>query len=168
MASDQVTANETIAKALAEPTRAAIQVMAAAVAGRPQSIAGPKLGTPAMKQTSFNWEAGDKYSELKTFRLEVSNILTTYNAPQAEQLVMAKNWLGRKGLQFIELLTEAEKDRCDTLEGLLEILTDKFRPQFNEMIKSLLFHKLIRHNRENAENGWEDYDYLQYNVTIKK
>ena len=134
MASAQVIANKAIAKAGAEATIAVIQAMEAGMAGRPQSIPGPKLGGPAMKQPSFNWEADDKYSELKTFRLEVNNILTTYNRPQAEQLAMVNNWLGRRGLQFIELLTEAEKDRCSTLEGSLEILTNKFRPQFNEII----------------------------------
>ena len=148
MASDQVIANEAISKAVAKATRAAIQVMAPAVAERPPSIAGPKLGRPAMKQPS--WEADNKYSELKTFRLEVNNLLTIYNTPKAEQLAMVKNWLGRKGLQFIESLTEVEKDRCSPLEGLFEILTNKFG-QFNEMIKLLQFHKLIRHNRENTE-----------------
>ena len=64
--------------------------MAAAMVERPQSVAGPKLGGPTMKQPTFNWEADDKYSELKTFRLEVSNILTTYNTPQAEQLTVVK------------------------------------------------------------------------------
>ena len=48
-------ANEAIAKAVAEATRAAIQAMAAAMAERPQSMAGPKIGGPAMKQPSFNW-----------------------------------------------------------------------------------------------------------------
>ena len=62
-----------------------------------------------MKQPSFIWEAGDKYNELKTFTLEVNNILAMYNIPQAEQLVIVKNCLGRKGLQFIEMLTEVEK-----------------------------------------------------------
>ena len=149
MASEQVIVNEAIAKA--EATSAAIQVMAAAMAESPQSIAPPKLGRPAMKQPSFNWEADDKYNELKTFRLEVSNIPTMYNTPQEEQLVMVKNWLGRKGLQFIELLTEADKDRCSTLEGLFKVLTNTFRPQFNEMMKSLQFYKIVRHNGENAE-----------------
>ena len=55
MASKQVKrTNKAIAKAVAEATKAAIQVMAAAVADRPQSTAGPKLGRPAMKQPSFN------------------------------------------------------------------------------------------------------------------
>ena len=95
-------ANEAIAKAVADVTRAAIQVMAAAVVKRPASVAGPKLGGPATKQLSFNWDPDDKYSELKTFRLEGNNVITPYNTPQAEQLTMVKNWLGRKGLQFME------------------------------------------------------------------
>ena len=32
-----------------------------------------------------------------------------YNTPQAQQLAMVKNWLGRKGLQFIEPLTIKNK-----------------------------------------------------------
>ena len=73
-----------------------------------------------MKQPSFNWEVDIKYSELKTFRLEVNNILTMCNTPQTEQLPMVKNWLGRKGLQFIESLTQAEKDGCSTLKGFIQ------------------------------------------------
>ena len=96
---------------------AAIQVMAAAATGRPQSVVGPKIGRPAMKQPSFSWEADNKYSKFKNFRLEVNNILATYNTPQVEQLAIVKNLLGRKGLQFIESLTHAEKDTCNTLEG---------------------------------------------------
>ena len=90
MASEQVIANEAKAKAVAEATIAAIQVMPTAMAERPQSTAGPKIGGPAMKQPSFNWEADDKYSELKNFRLEVNTILVTNNMPQAEQLAIVK------------------------------------------------------------------------------
>ena len=57
MASEQVIANEAIAKAVAEATTATIKVMAAAVAERPQSVAGDKISGPTMKQPSFNWEA---------------------------------------------------------------------------------------------------------------
>ena len=81
MASEQAIANDVIAKAVAEVTRVAIQAMTAATAERPQSLAGPKIGRPAMKQPTFNWEADDKYSKLKTFSLEVNNILTTHNTP---------------------------------------------------------------------------------------
>ena len=49
MASEQAIANEAIAKAVVEATKAAIQAMAAATAERPQSAARPKIGEPAMK-----------------------------------------------------------------------------------------------------------------------
>ena len=57
---------EAIAKAVAEVTRTAIQAMAAATVERPQSMVGPKISIPAMKQPGFNWEAGNKYRKLKT------------------------------------------------------------------------------------------------------
>ena len=98
MASEQAMANDAIGMAVAEATSAAIQAMAAAAAERPQSVAEHKIGGPVMKQPTFNWETYYKYSKLKTFRLEVNNILTTYNTPQIEQLAMVKSWLGRKGL----------------------------------------------------------------------
>ena len=44
-----------------------------------------------------------------------------------------------------------ERDRCNTLEGLFKILTNKFRPQLKKKITSLWFHKLTRQNEENAE-----------------
>ena len=143
--------SEIIAKAVAEATRLAIQAMTAAVVERPQSMAGPKIGRPAMKLPTFNWEMEDKHSKLKTFRLEVNNILSTYNTPQAEQLMMVKSWLGRKALQFLEMLTNEEKNLCGTLEGLFETLSSKFKPQFNETIKSLQFWKLYKKDGENAE-----------------
>ena len=155
MASKPVIASDAIAKAVAEATRMAIQAMAVAMAEKPQSVAGPKIGRSAMKQPTFNWEAEDKYSKLKTLRLEVNSILVTYNTPQAEQLAMVKNWLSRKGLQFIESLTSDEKDTCSTLEGPFKILTNKFKLQFNETIKLLQFCKLSRQDGENAEE-WMD------------
>ena len=54
MASEQAIANKAIAIAAAEVMKAAIQAMAAATAERPQSVAGPKIGGPAMKQPGFN------------------------------------------------------------------------------------------------------------------
>ena len=109
MVSKQIV-NKAIAKTVAEATRVVTQAMAMPVVERPQSTAGPKLGGPAMKQPAFNWESEDKYSELKTSKLEVNNILSTYNTTQAEQLVLVKNWLGGKGLQFLEMLTSEEKN----------------------------------------------------------
>ena len=55
-----------------------------------------------------------------------------YNAQEQDRITMVKNCLGRKGLHYLESLTEAEKHACGTLQGLLDILAAKFKPQFNE------------------------------------
>ena len=51
---------------------------------------------------------------LQNFRLEVNNIISSYNTPHAEQLAIVKNWLGRKGLKFIESLIHMEKEKINT------------------------------------------------------
>ena len=73
MASEGTNANESIAKAVAEATRAGIQAIAAAVMERAQDM-GPRLGRPAMKQSNFNWEEEDKYNDFKNFRLKMNNV----------------------------------------------------------------------------------------------
>ena len=112
---------------------------------------GPRLGRPARKQPKFNCKAEGKYNKLKNFKLEVNNVFTTYNTSQTEQLAIIKNWLGRKGLQFIESLTQMEKERCNTTEGLFITFNNKFKHQFNETMESLQFHKLSRQTKENTE-----------------
>ena len=129
--------NEAIIKAVAEATRIAIQTMAKMQAQRVPNTAGSKLCSPTLKQPNFNWEAPDKYTEWKAFTLEVRNVLSTYIANEADKIVMVKTWLGRKGLHYIETLTENEKEACSTLEGLVNTLTDKFELQYNETVKSL-------------------------------
>ena len=64
---------------------------------------------------------------------------------------MVKNWLGRKGLHYIESLTKGEKEACNTLEGVCDTLVTKFRPQYNETIKSLQFRKLYRFEGESID-----------------
>ena len=104
-----------------------------------------------MKQPTFDWSAQDKYSKLKTFRLEVNNNLSMHNTPETNKLAVVKNWLGRKGLQYLETLTTVEKEMCNTLEGLFKTLSNKFNPQYNETIKLLQFRKLYRYDEENVE-----------------
>ena len=143
--------SEAIAKAVAEATRIVIQTMAETQTQRITSASGPKLGGPALKQPNFNWEAPDKYTEWKAFILEVRNVLSTYNAQETDKITMVKYWLGRKGLHYIESLTEGEKEVCSTLEGLFDTLVTKFRPQNNETIKSLQFRKLYRFEGESID-----------------
>ena len=93
----------------------------------------------------------DKYSELKTFQLKVNNIFSKYNTPQTDKLVLVKKWLGRKGLKYLEILTMAEKETCNTQEDLFETLSNKFKLQYNETIKSLQFRKLYWYEDENVK-----------------
>ena len=57
---------------------------------------------------------------------------------------MVKNWLGKKGLHYIESLTEGKKETCGTLEGLVDTLATKFIPKYNQTMKSLQFRQLHR------------------------
>ena len=66
MASEQIM-SKAIARAVAENTRIALQTMAETWAERMHDGSGPKVGSPAMKQTTFDWNVQDKYSEIKTF-----------------------------------------------------------------------------------------------------
>ena len=45
-----------------------------------------------------------------------------------------KNWLGRKGLQLLETLTEAEQEKCEMSEQLFQSLSNKFKLRYNETI----------------------------------
>ena len=128
---DQVLMNEAIAKAMAESMRVAIHVFAETQSQRSEGQCGPKLGGPALKQPQFNWEATDKYTEWKAFILKVRNILSTYNAQEQDKITIVQNWLGRKGLHYLESLADSEKQTCNTLQGLFDTLAAKFKPHFN-------------------------------------
>ena len=82
--------SEAIVKAVAKAARIAIQTMAELQAQRLPNTAGPKLGSPALKQLNFNWEALDKYTKWKAFILEVRNVLSTYNAQETDKIAMVK------------------------------------------------------------------------------
>ena len=59
---------------------------------------------------------------IKHFRLEVNNAFKSYNMPQTGKITSIKKWLGRKGLQFLETLTQKEQKGCNTTEGLFTML----------------------------------------------
>ena len=143
--------SKVIAKAVAEALRIARQTMVEMQVKMGDNQQGPKIGSPVLKQPQFNWDVADKYSEWKAFILEVKNVLSTYNTQEHDKIAMVKNWLGRKGLHYIESITEAEKQACNTLQGLFDTLSTKFWPQFNETIISLHFRKLYRSEDESAE-----------------
>ena len=90
MPSEQISQNEFIAQAVAEAARAASQTMAVASTSR-QENAGFKMSGSIMKQPTLNRNAKDKYEELQTFKLEVSNMLQNYNLGQTEKVSIIKN-----------------------------------------------------------------------------
>ena len=49
------------------------------------------------------------------------------------------------------MLTQAEKEKCETSEGLFKTLNDKFKPRYNETIKSLHSPKLSKQANESKE-----------------
>ena len=82
-----------------------------------------------------------------------------YNAQEADKIAMVKNWLGRKGLHYLETLMANEKEACNMLQGLFDMLATKFKPQYNETIKSLQFQKLYRLDNENVDE-WKGRLYV--------
>ena len=72
--------SKVIAKAVAEATKIAIQTMTEIQVQQIDSQHEPRLGSPALKQPTFNWEAIDKYTEWKAFMLKVQNVIPSYNA----------------------------------------------------------------------------------------
>ena len=88
---------------------------------------------------------------MRNLHLHLKNVLSTYNVQEHDKIAIVKNWLGRKGLHYIESITEAKIQACGTLQGLFDTLSAKFWPQFNETIKSLQFRKLCRIEDESAE-----------------
>ena len=96
--------SKAITKAVVEATRIVIQTMAEMQTQRLPNAAGPELGSPTLKHPTFDWEAPDKYTEWKAFFQEVRNVLSTYNAQEADKIAMVKNWLERRGLHYIESL----------------------------------------------------------------
>ena len=174
MASEQMM-SKAITRAVAEATRLALQTITETHVERTQNAAGPNLGAPTMKQPTFDWEAPDKYSELKTFRLGVNKVLSTHNTPEAEKLAVVKNWLGRKGLHYLETLMMEESKTCNTLEGLFEMLANKLNPQYNETIKSLQFRKIYQFENEIIEEWMGrlhmavvDHNYQEVDRQIKE
>ena len=75
---------------------------------------------------------------VESLHVRGKNILSTYNMPEHDKIAIVKNWLGRKGLHYIESITEAENQACNTLQGLLDMVATTFWPQFNETIKLLV------------------------------
>ena len=81
MASEQITQNEFITKAVAEAARVTIQTIAVASDPR-QDSTGFKMSGSILKQPKLKWKIEGKYDGLPNYKLEVSNVLQNYNLSQ--------------------------------------------------------------------------------------
>ena len=69
-------------------------------------------------------------------------MLQNFNFGQTERVSYIKNWVCREGLQLIATLTQEEQEACNDEKDQFKIQNKKFKPQYNETIKSPQFHKL--------------------------
>ena len=75
------------------------------------------------KQSSINWKSQDKYLGLCNFKIKVMNIVltNTYNIHKSKivpNIIM--NWLGHKGLKFVQTLNDTEQEKCRISVWLVE------------------------------------------------
>ena len=111
---------------------------------------GPNIGV-MMKQPTYDLGTDDTCSKQENFKLEVINVFKSYAIADVEKMAFIKNWLGRKDLQLLEILTETEQEKCEMSEGLFQTLSNKFKLRYKETIKLLQFCKLARKPDENTE-----------------
>ena len=74
---------------------------------------------------------------LQILEMGVTNTFITryYDINDTEGVHLIK-WLGWEGLQFIKALTLVEQEACETVEGLLNTLDDKFNTWHDSVILS--------------------------------
>ena len=113
------------------------------------------LGIPALRMPIFYCRATEKYQELCNFETEVNNIFMTnnYNTQEGKRVPIILNWLDWEGLRFMETLNNEEWEKCKTNTGLYDVLSEKLKPQHNEMILSLQYCKLTREPNKHAKES---------------
>ena len=57
----------------------------------------------------------------------------------------------KEELQFIKTLTEVELEACETVKGWSDMLGDKFKPEYNEMIMLLQYCNLVKYLYKSEE-----------------
>ena len=95
--------------------------------------------------------------------------------PQPERIAIAKIWLDSKGLQFREIVTQAEQERCNMAKGFLSTLVKTLKLQYSETIKLLQLWKQLGKGNENTEEWmgilWlevVEYNYMEVDRQLKE
>ena len=84
-------------------------------------------------------------------------MLSTYNAHKQEKIAMVKNWLGRKGLHYLESLTEGEKQACCTLQGLIDTLAENLDHNIMRQSNLCSSENYADLKVKMQRNGWGGY-----------
>ena len=71
---------------------------------------------------------------------------------------MVQNWLGRKGLHYIESLTEVEKQACDTLQELIDTLAKKLGLNLMKQSNPCDSDNYVDKKGKMPRNGWGGYE----------
>ena len=79
-----------------------------------------------MRQLTYDWSSKDKYAELRSSKMEETNMFKHYNISQVKRVPIIKNWLSMQGLHLFENTTQTEQELCNKKEGLFEMLRNNF------------------------------------------
>ena len=104
------------------------------------------------------------HKEVHNFEIQVSNIFLTnsYNIKESEKVPIIINLLDCEGLRPIQTLNDNKKENFKTSAWLVQMLTEKIKPQHNETILLLQYSKLIREGKEVADK-WMDFLSIKEN-----
>ena len=58
----------------------------------------------------------------------------SYNIQDNEKVPVLLNWLGKEGLQFMQVLNDENKEKCKASKGSFEVLSEKFKLHNKETI----------------------------------
>ena len=108
----------------------------------------PRSFNQALKQLMFDWKTADNYQELCNFEIEVEIFPLTNCCSTQESKGPDNNQLARsRGSRFVQTSNDEQKEKCRTSMGLVEVLSERFKPQQSERILSLLYCKLNKRTK---------------------
>ena len=119
-----------------------------------------------MSQPAFKPEVPDRHVELLNFEMEVANVLQVemYVLDEEVKVPIIMNWLGRESLQFIQTLTNVEKEACKAQQGCL--MKNSGHSKMNQY-----YHYNVANCKEKRMNPhkseWVDYVLKQPSVITK-
>ena len=130
-------------QAAIEATKVAVQTMTEATGPTRKSNGAATDRWTILKQPTFDWKAQNKYPELLNLEIEEKKCHDqNYNITDSEKVLVIMNWLGCKGLHFMQ--TEEDQEICKSSASLSTIFNAKFKQQYNWTILSKQYFTFSR------------------------